>query len=121
METLGSIKVDGRTCFQVLLVRKSGEVFDEFYDAETGLLHQRRRRDEANGGSRQLLETYRDYRRFGNQLVPVRQVFTALEYREELTISKVEWDTVPERRSSTRRPTSRPPGNGEDPGRPVNR
>jgi hypothetical protein len=96
VETLGSIKVDGRKCFQVLLTRKGGEVFDEFYDAETGLLHQRRRVDEANGGSRQLLETYRDYRRFGNQLVPAGQVFTALEYREELTISKVEWDNVPE-------------------------
>lgn len=96
METLGTIKVDGRTCYQLLLVRKSGEVFDEFYDTETGLLHQRRRRDEANGGSRQLLETYGDYRRFGNQLVPVRQVFTGLEYREELTISKVEWDQVPQ-------------------------
>lgn len=96
IETLGTIKMGGRTCFQVLLVRKSGEVFDEFYDAETGLLHQRRRVDEANGGSRELLETYGDYRRFGNQLLPARQVFTALQYREELTISKVEWDNVPE-------------------------
>ena len=96
METLGTIKVDGRTCYQLLLVRKSGEVFDEFYDAETGLLYQRRRADEGNGGSRELLETYDDYRRFGDQMVPVRQVFTALQYREELTISKVEWDNVPE-------------------------
>jgi hypothetical protein len=96
METLGAIKVGGRTCYQVLLIRKSGEVFDEFYDAETGLLHQRRRMDEANGGSRELQETYEDYRRFGNQLVPARQVFTGLEYREELTISKVEWDNVPD-------------------------
>ena len=96
METLGTIKADGKTCFQVLLVRKSGEVFDEFYDAESGLLHQRRRVDEANGGCRELLETYDDYRRFGNQMVPVQQVFTALQYREELTISKVEWDNVAE-------------------------
>jgi hypothetical protein len=96
METLGAIKVGGRTCYQVLLIRKSGEVFDEFYDAETGLLHQRRRMDEANGGSRELQETYEDYRRFGNQLVPARQVSTGLEYREELTISKVEWDNVPD-------------------------
>jgi hypothetical protein len=95
METLGTIKVGGRTCYQVLLIRKSGEVFDEFYDAETGLLHQRRRMDEANG-SRELQETYGDYRHFGSQLVPMRQVSTGLEYREELTISKVEWDNVPE-------------------------
>ena len=52
--------------------------------------------DEANGGCPQLLETYGDYRRFGNRLVPAREVFTRLEYREELTISKVEWDNVPE-------------------------
>ena len=96
METLGTIKVDGKTCYQVLLVRKSGEVFDEFYDAETGLLYQRRRADEANGGCPELLETFEDYRRFGNQLVPTRQVYTGIQHREELTISKVEWDNVPD-------------------------
>ena len=96
METLGTIMVGDRRCFQVLLIRQSGEVFDEFFDAETGLLHQRRRTDEARGGSRQLLEAYGDYRRFGNQLMPAQQVFTALQYREELTVSKVEWDNVPE-------------------------
>ena len=96
METLGTINADGKTCFQLLLVRKNGEVFDEFYDAETGLLRQRRRMDEANGGNLELLETYDDYRRFGNQMVPARQVFTGLGYREELTISAVEWDNVPE-------------------------
>ena len=36
METLGTVNLDGKTCFQVLLVRKDGEVFDEFYDSETG-------------------------------------------------------------------------------------
>jgi hypothetical protein len=96
METLGTINADGKTCFQVLLMRKNGEIFDEFYDAETGLLRQRRRMDEANGGNIELLETYGDYRRFGNQMVPARQVFTGLGYREELTISAVEWDDVPE-------------------------
>jgi hypothetical protein len=97
METLGTIKADGRTDYQVLLVRKNGEVFDEFYDTETGLLHQRRRLDEANGGSPELLETYSDYRRFGDQMVPARQVFAAPGYREEFTVSKVEWDNVPDK------------------------
>jgi hypothetical protein len=53
--------------------------------------------DEANGGNLELLETYGDYRRFGNQTVPARQVFTGLGIREELTISSVEWDNVPEK------------------------
>jgi hypothetical protein len=96
METLGTVKLGGKTCFQVLLVRKNGEVLDEFYDVETGLLHQRRRMDEANGGWLELLETCEGYRRFGNELIPARQVFTGLEHREELTITKVEWDNVPD-------------------------
>ena len=96
METLGTVNVDGRTCFQVLLVRKNGEVFDEFYDAQTGLLRRLRFTDEGNGGNLELVETYDDYRRFGNQMVPARQVFRGLGVAEELTISTVEWDSVPD-------------------------
>ena len=96
METLGTVKVGGKKCFQVLLIRTNGEVFDEFYDTQTGLLHQRRRMDEGNGGWLELVETCEDYRRFGNELLPARQVYAGLGHREELTISKVEWDNVPD-------------------------
>ena len=96
METLGAINVDGKTCFQVMLVRKNGEVFDEYYEAETGLLRRHRCAHEGSGGGLDLVQTDDDYRRFGNQMVPARQVYSGPGFTEELTISKVEWDNVPD-------------------------
>jgi hypothetical protein len=96
METLGTINVDGKTCFQVMLVRKNGEVFDEFYDAETGLLRRHRCAHEGSGGGLDLVQSDDDYRRFDSQMVPVRQVYSGPGFTEELTISKVEWDNVPD-------------------------
>jgi hypothetical protein len=96
METLGTVNMDGSACFQVLLVRKDGEVFDEFYDAKTGLLRRSRCTYEGSGGGLELVETCDDYRRFGNQMLPARQVYSEPGFTEELTISTVEWDNVPE-------------------------
>ena len=95
-ETLGTLNPDGRECFQVLLVRKGGEVFDEFYDAKTGLLRRSRCTFEGSGGALDLVETCDDYRRFGNEMVPARQVYSGPGFTEELTISAVEWDKVPD-------------------------
>ena len=96
METLGTINVDGKACFQVLLVRKNGEVFDEFYNAKTGLLRRQRCTLEASGGGLDMVQTCDDYRRFGNQLVPARQVYSGPGFSEEVTVSTVEWDKVPD-------------------------
>jgi len=96
METLGTVQADGRACFQLLLVRKSGEVFNEFYDAETGLLRGSRCTHEASGGGLELVETCTDYRRYGNQMLPARQLYTGPGFTEEVTITNVEWDNVPD-------------------------
>ena len=96
METLGIINAEGRECFQVLLVRKNGEVFDEFYDAETGLLRRHRCAHEGAGGGLDLVQTNEDYRCFGNQMLPARQVYAGPGFTEEITISTLEWDKVPD-------------------------
>jgi hypothetical protein len=96
METLGTLDMDGKACFQVLLVRKNGEVFDEFYNAKTGLLCRECCTFEGRDGNFDLAETCDDYRHFGNELLPARQVYSGPGFTEELTISAVEWDKVPE-------------------------
>ena len=85
----------GRDCYQLLLVRKSGEVFDEFYDVESGLLQERRSVDEASNGFVTLAESFGDYRRFGNRLLPMRQTIILPGQKEILTFSSAEWDNVP--------------------------
>jgi hypothetical protein len=95
IETLGVISVDGRDCYQLLLVRKNGEILDELYDVETGLLQGRRSVDEANNGSVSLIETFTDYRRIGNRLLPMRQTIKLPGQTEILTFSTAEWDNVP--------------------------
>ena len=96
METLGTLNVDGKTCSEVLLVRKNGEVFDECYDAKTGLLRRERSTYEGTGGNLDLVETCDDYRRFGSEMLPARQVYSGPGFTEEVTILSVEWDKVPE-------------------------
>ena len=96
MESLGTVVADGKTCFQMLLIRKNGEVFNEFYDAQTGLLRRQQYTLEANGGWLDLVETCDNYRRFGDQMIPARQVYSGPGFAEELTIATVEYDKVPD-------------------------
>jgi hypothetical protein len=96
IETLGTLTLDGREDHQLLLIRRNGEVFDEFYDVKTGLLHARRYTDMAKGGFLTTLEMYANYRRFGDRLLPAHQTFKAPGVAPTLAISDAEWDKVPD-------------------------
>jgi hypothetical protein len=95
LETLGTIKLDGRECYQLLLVRESGEVLDEFYDVQTGLLRARHTTDERTGGALKLLGRFDDYRRFGDWLVATRQSYRLAGDPQVLVVTNAEWDVVP--------------------------
>jgi hypothetical protein len=96
LETLGSIRVNGRECYRVLLVRTNGEMFDEFYDVETGLLQARHTNDERTGGAIKLLSTFDDYRRFGDWMLSTRDRYRLFGAPQVVTITDVEWDSVPD-------------------------
>ncbi len=96
MDTLGTINLDGHECYQLLLVRQNGEVFDEFYDVQTGLRRGRRTTDERSDGTLKLLALFDDYRRFGDWLLAGRQSYRLSGKPQVLTITRAEWDTVPD-------------------------
>ena len=96
LKTLGAIRLDGHECYQVLLVRTNGEMFDEFYDVETGLLRARHTNDERTGGVVKLLATFDNYRRFGDWMMSTRDSYRLFGAPQELTVTKAEWDTVPD-------------------------
>jgi hypothetical protein len=96
METLGTIKAGEHECYELLLIRQSSEVFDEFYDVQTGLLRERRTADERSGGALKLQATFEDYRRFGDWMVPAHHSYRLAGDPQELTVTKAEWDVTPD-------------------------
>ena len=95
LDTLGTINLDGHECYELLLVRQSGEVFNEFYDVQTGLLRARHTNDERTGGALKLLVTFDDYRRFGDWTLAARQSFKLEGGPQVLTITNTQWDIAP--------------------------
>lgn len=96
METLGTIDVDGHECYQLLLIRQSGEVLDEFYDVQTGLLRARHTTDERSGGELKLLAKFEDYRRFGDWMLPTHQNYRLIGAPQVLTLPNAQWDSTPD-------------------------
>ena len=96
LDTLGIINLDGHECYQVLLVRQDGEVLDEFYDVQTGLLRARRTTDERSDGTLKLRATFEDYRRFGDWMLAARQSYKLVGQPQVVTLTNVEWDTAPD-------------------------
>jgi hypothetical protein len=96
LETLGSIRLNGHECYQVLLVRTNGEMFDEFYDVETGLLRARHTNDERTGGVVKLLATFDEYRRFGDWMQSTHDSYRLFGAPQVVITTNVEWDSVPD-------------------------
>jgi hypothetical protein len=95
LETVGTITLDGHECYELLLVRQSGEVFEEFYDVQTGLLRARHTTDERTGGAVRLVASFDDYRRFDDWQLPVHQSYKLTGGPQVLTITNAQWDITP--------------------------
>jgi len=92
LDTLGTITLDGHECYELLLVRQNGEVFEEFYDVQTSLLRARHTTDERTGGALRLLATFDDYHRFGDWMLAARQSYRLTGGPQVLTITNAQWD-----------------------------
>ena len=95
LDTVGTITQDGHDCYELLAVRQSGEVFEEFYDVQTGLLRGRHTTDERTGGTLRLLAAFDDYRRFGDWMLASRQSYKLTGGPQVLTITNAQWDIAP--------------------------
>jgi hypothetical protein len=95
LDNLGTISLDDHNCYELLLVRQDGEVFEEFYDVQTGFLRARHTTDEQFDGTLELRANFDDYRRFSDWMLPTRHTYKLTGNSQALTITNAEWDTTP--------------------------
>ena len=86
---------EGRACYKVQLVRKTGGTDFEFYDAATGLKAGSMTSRETHMGTVSGTTVETDYRKFGNLLQPTTIKSQISGVEQVITITSVEYDTVP--------------------------
>lgn len=95
MTTLEQTMFEGRQCYKLKLVRKTGGEDIEFYDVATGLKAGSITTRESQMGTVTGTQVSGEYRKFGNLLQPtvVKSKIGGLE--QVITITSVEYDNVP--------------------------
>lgn len=93
--TIDQTEFDGRPCYKLRLVRKTGGEDFEFYDVKTGLKAGGVSTRETAMGKVTATTVETDYRRFGNLMQPttVRSQVGAMQ--QVITITQIEYDKVP--------------------------
>ena len=95
MTTLEQTDFEGRPCYKVQLVRKTGGEDIEFYDVATGLKAGSITTRETHMGTVTGTTVEADYRKFGNLLQPTTIKSQIGLVEQVITITSVEYDTVP--------------------------
>lgn len=72
MQTVGRTNFDAKECYQVKLVRQSGQEVNEFYDVKTGLLAGSTELQETPLGNISVTAMTSDYKKFGDLLFATR-------------------------------------------------
>lgn len=85
---------DGRECYKLRLVSKSGLEDFEYYEVESGLRAGGQIMRETPMGPVNSVVTHSDYRRFGKLLHPATQKLTTMGIDQILTVESVEYDGV---------------------------
>ena len=95
LTTLEQVDFEGRRCYKVRLVRKTGGEDIEFYDVATGLKAGSITTRETQMGTVTGTTVETDYRKFGNLLQPttVRSQVSGLQ--QVITITAIDYDKVP--------------------------
>ncbi len=93
--TLEQVDFEGRPCYKVRLVRKSGGEDIEFYDVATGLKAGSTTTRETQMGTVTGTTIESEYRKFGNLLQPTKVVSHIGGLDQVITISSIEYDRVP--------------------------
>jgi hypothetical protein len=95
MTTLERTEFEGRPCYKVQLVRKTGGQDIEFYDVVTGLKAGSITSRETHMGTVSGTTVEADYRKFGNLLQPTTIKSQISGVEQIITITSVEYDSVP--------------------------
>ena len=97
METAGVRQFDGKESIELKLVTRSGREITEFYDAKTSLLIGTKAVHESPQGPTELTVVFHDYKKMGNILQPTRFVVKGEGFEQVLTVSSIEYDSVPDK------------------------
>lgn len=97
METVGLNKFEGKEAIELKLVTKSGRELREFYDPKTGLLIGSKAVHESPQGPNEVTIGMHDYKKMGDLLQPTRLTVKGEGFEQVLTISSVEYDSVPDK------------------------
>jgi hypothetical protein len=93
--TLEQVDFEGRPCYKVRLIRKTGGEDIEFYDVATGLKAGSITTRETQMGTVTGTTVESDYKKFGNLLQPTKVVSHIGGLDQVITISSIEYDSVP--------------------------
>jgi hypothetical protein len=95
LTTLERVDFEGRACYKVRLVRKTGGEDLEFYDVATGLKAGSITTRETQMGTVTGTTVETDYRKFGNLLQPTTVRSQVGGLQQVITINSVDYDSVP--------------------------
>ena len=94
MTTVEQVEFEGRPCYKISLVRKTGGEDLEFYDVETGLKAGGIGTRESQMGPMNVTQFQSDYKKFGGLLVPTTLKQSAMGVQQVITLTAIEFDTV---------------------------
>ena len=96
MENLGTNHFEGRPCFKLKLVRKSGDETTEFYDIESGLLIGWAGTVESPLGAVTTTNLLGEYKKFGDILLATKTTQTLLSVKVVMVLDHFEFNKVPD-------------------------
>ena len=95
MTTLEQTTFEGRQCYKLKLVRKTGGEDIEFYDVATGLKAGSITTRESQMGTITGTQVSGEYRKFGNLLQPTVVKSQIGQLEQVITLTSIEYDNVP--------------------------
>jgi hypothetical protein len=96
MKTVEKTTFEGKPCYKISLVRKEGGEDIEYYDVESGLKVGTSGTRQSPMGPISGMQTFSDYKKFGDLLVATTMKQTQMGVDLVLKITAVEWDNVPD-------------------------
>lgn len=95
LTTLEQVDFEGRSCYKIRLVRKTGGEDIEFYDVASGLKAGSITTRETQMGTVTGTTVETDYKKFGNLLQPTTVRSQVGGLQQVITITSVDYDSVP--------------------------
>jgi SAM-dependent methyltransferase len=98
METVEITEFEGKECYKLKLVSKSGRETFEYFDAESGLKVGAESKNQSGNYVFEGSEVLADYEDFGGVLIPTKRIwrYRVCPHEQVVTITALELDNVPD-------------------------